>query len=131
MATTMSQWRRFTPNAASLTPHTTGAQLDLLRNPLRARQRMTACKTASIDALWPQFITTVANEAGPTHGQAHTSGRVDRRRQATVAEPPLGPRPGRDHYHQNLVDHDNGSQVDCSWRRDGMRRRADTTLVRV
>ena len=82
----LSQWRRFTPSATSLTPHTTGAQLDLLRNPLRARQRMTACKTASIDALWPQFIKTVANEAGPTDGQAPTSGRVHRRLQATVAD---------------------------------------------
>ena len=27
---------------------------------------MTACKTASGDALWPQFIKAVANEAGPT-----------------------------------------------------------------
>jgi len=61
--------------------HATGAQLDLLRNPLRARQRMTACKTtATTDALGPQFITAVANDApGPiwTDGRAAaSSGRV-------------------------------------------------------
>ena len=62
---------------------------------------------------------------------------VGPRRAAAVALPPplsssLGPTAAatseHEHYHQNLVDHKNGSQVDCSWRRDGTRRRTDTTL---
>ena len=115
MLTTIGQRVAVTPPVthASVAP-ASGAQLDLLRNPLRARQRMTACKTASIDALWPQFITRrpdrrtdVRTDRGPT-GRHGTSGRG--------VAPLHPPRPELKHYHQNVVDHDNASQVDCCWR---------------
>jgi len=84
------------------------AQLDLLRNPLRARQCMTACKTARPSTHFGHNLSRPCGHR-PRDRRKNSLCVGSRRQHALIA---ASPEPQLEHYHQNVVDHDH----DCCWR---------------